>query len=139
MEWTNVASKGKGYRTMSLDGFEILVGKGAGDNDALTFRVAEARDFWLHVAGFSGSHVVVKNPQGLDSLPKEVLDAAATLAAWHSKARNAKGKVAVHICRVSDVSKPRGYPPGQVQLKRWDSLKVYPRDLGELDPSGQGA
>ena len=53
--------------------------------------------------------------------------------------RDAKGKVAVHICRVSDVSKPRGYPPGQVQLKRWDSLKVYPRDLGELDPSGQGA
>ena len=131
-----MASKGKGYRTMSLDGFEILVGKGAADNDALTFRVAEPRDLWLHVAGYSGSHVVVKNPQGLDSLPNEVLEQAATLAAWHSKARNAKGKVEVHICRVSDVSKPRGYPAGQVQLKRWSSIKVYPREIAGSDPAG---
>lgn len=121
---------------MSLDGFEILVGKGAADNDALTFRVAEARDLWLHVAGYSGSHVVVKNPQGLDSLPNEVLEKAATLAAWHSKARNAKGKVEVHICRVSDVSKPRGYPAGQVQLKRWSSIKVYPREIAGPEPPG---
>jgi predicted ribosome quality control (RQC) complex YloA/Tae2 family protein len=56
-----------------------------------------------------------------------VLIRAAELAAWHSKARGAKGKVEVHVCRVADVSKPRGFDRGQVLLRRWDSVKVYPR------------
>ncbi len=123
-----MASKGRGYRTEAVDGFEVLIGKGDADNDALTFGVAEPRDFWMHVAGPPGSHVVVRNPDGLDALPRSVLIRAAELAAWHSKARSAKGKVEVHVCRVADVSKPRGFDPGQVLLRRWDSVKVYPRE-----------
>jgi predicted ribosome quality control (RQC) complex YloA/Tae2 family protein len=122
-----MASKGKGFRTEIVDGFEVLVGKGDADNDALTFDVAEPRDFWMHVAGPAGIHVVVRNPDGLDALPRSVLVRAAELAAWHSKARGAKGKVEVHVCRVADVSKPRGFDRGQVLLRRWDSVKVYPR------------
>lgn len=117
-----------GYRTFVLDGFEILVGRSARDNDRLTLRVAEPQDVWLHAAGYAGSHVVVRNPEGLDPLPKPVLEAAAQLAAFHSKARHARGKVEVHVCRAADVRKPSGYPPGMVQLRRWDSLRVYPRE-----------
>ena len=120
-----MGSKGKGYRTETCEGFEILVGKGDADNDALTFGVAEPRDFWLHVSGPPGSHVVVRNPDNLDELPRPVLMRAAELAVWHSKARGAKGKVEVHVCRVSDVSKPRGFDPGQVLLRRWEAVKVY--------------
>jgi predicted ribosome quality control (RQC) complex YloA/Tae2 family protein len=111
-----------------LDGFEVLVGKGDADNDMLTFRVAEPRDFWLHVAGVPGSHVVVRNPDGLDDLPRAVAEEAARLAAWHSKARGSRGKVEVHLCRVADVSKAPGQPPGEVHLRRWTSLKVYVRE-----------
>jgi predicted ribosome quality control (RQC) complex YloA/Tae2 family protein len=57
-----------------------------------------------------------------------VAQRAAELAAWHSKARAARGKVEVHLCRVADVRKPRGFPAGTVELRRWESLKVYPRD-----------
>jgi len=124
-----VGSKGRGHRTEVVDGFEVLVGKGDADNDTLTFAVAEPRDFWLHVAGPAGSHVVVRNPDGLDALPRSVLIRAAELAAWHSKARGAKGKVEVHVCRVADVSKPRGFDPGQVLLRRWDAVKVYARGI----------
>ena len=120
-----MGSKGKGHRSELFEGFEILVGKGDADNDALTFGVGEPRDFWLHVSGPPGSHVVVRNPENLDELPKPVLMRAAELAVWHSKARAAKGKVEVHVCRVSDVSKPRGFDPGQVLLRRWDVVKVY--------------
>jgi predicted ribosome quality control (RQC) complex YloA/Tae2 family protein len=74
-------------RFTSPDGMEILVGRTARDNDELTFRVASQRDFWLHVAGTSGSHVIVRNPEGLPSLPRETVRYAATLAARHSKAR----------------------------------------------------
>ena len=122
-----MASKGRGYRRLEVEGFEILVGKGDVENDELTFGVADPRDWWLHVAGHSGSHVIVRNPDGLDALPRPVLQRAAELAAWHSKGRGA-GKLEVHVCRVADVSKPRGAPAGTVRLRRWMSLRVYPRD-----------
>ena len=123
-----MGSKGRGYRTVRVDGFEVLVGKGARTNDRLTTEVAEPRDLWLHVADYSGSHVVVRNPDDLPELPARVVQRAAELAVWHSKARDAGGKVEVHLCRAGDVRKPRGYPPGKVVLKRWESLKLYPPD-----------
>ena len=114
---------------MSVDGFEVLVGKGDADNDALTFGVAAPHDFWLHVAGPAGSHVVIRNPERLEALPRTVLERAAGLAAWHSKARDARGKVEVHLCRVADVSKPKGFEPGKVLLRKWRALRVYPRPV----------
>jgi predicted ribosome quality control (RQC) complex YloA/Tae2 family protein len=102
---------------------EILVGRTARDNDALTFQIASQRDFWLHVAGCAGSHVIVRNPEGLSTLPRETLRYAATLAARHSKARDA-GQVSVHVAQVKDVSKPKGVPPGQVSLKRYRSVRA---------------
>ena len=123
-----VGSKGRGYRSYEIDGFEILVGKGDADNDHLTFVLAAPRDLWLHVAGPAGSHVVVKNPDELDELPRPVVEHAAQLAAWHSKARGSRGKVEVHICRVADIRKPRGFDPGQVLLKRFEAVRVYARD-----------
>jgi len=128
-----MASKGRGHHALVVEGFEVLIGKGDSDNDALTFGVGEPRDFWMHVAGPPGSHLVVRNPDGLDALPRSVLVRAAELAAWHSKARGAKGKVEVHVCRVADVSKPRGFESGKVLLRRWDSVKVYPRGATDTE------
>ena len=130
-----MASRGRGYRVVELEGFEILVGRGDAENDRLTFGLAEPRDFWLHVAGPAGSHVVVRNPDALEELPRPVLERAAELAAWHSKARGARGKVEVHACRVADVKKPRGFAPGEVLLKRWEAVRVYPRGIEEEDRS----
>ena len=134
-----MGSEGRPYRTEVVDGFEVLVGKGDERNDTLTFGIGEPRDFWLHVSGVPGSHVVVRNPDDLDALPRPVLEAAASLAAWHSKARGARGKVEVHVCRVADVSKPRGFAPGEVRLRRWDAVRVYPRNpIATSDPHGNG-
>jgi predicted ribosome quality control (RQC) complex YloA/Tae2 family protein len=129
-----VGSKGRGYRSFQIDGFEVLVGKGSADNDRLTFGLAAPRDLWLHVAGPAGSHVVVRNPAELDEIPRAVVEQAAQLAAWHSKARGSRGKVEVHVCRVADVRKPRGFAPGKVLLKRWDAVRVYAKDPG---PAGE--
>ncbi len=126
-----MGSKGRPYRTVAVEGFEVLVGKGDTENDVLTFEVAAPHDFWLHVAGgVPGSHVVVRNPDGLEELPRPVLVAAAELAAWYSKARAAP-RVEVHVCRVADVSKPRGFPPGKVLIARWKRLRVRPRDAAQ--------
>jgi predicted ribosome quality control (RQC) complex YloA/Tae2 family protein len=76
---------------------------------------------------------VVRNPLELDELPRPVLERAAELAAWHSKARGARGKVEVHVCRVADIRKPKGFAPGQVLLKRWDAVRVYPRGFPDAE------
>jgi predicted ribosome quality control (RQC) complex YloA/Tae2 family protein len=123
-----MGSPGRGFRVHLVESFEVLVGKGDADNDRLTFRVAEPHDFWFHVASLPGSHVIVRNPDRLETLPRAVLERAAALAAFHSKARGSRGKVEVHACRVSDVSKPRGLAPGQVLLRRFDALRVYAKE-----------
>ena len=120
-----MSSKGRPYRTLDVDGFAVLVGKNDADNDRLTFEVAEPEDIWMHVSGYSGSHVVVRNPDKV-TIPRPVLERAAELAAWYSKARDA-GKVEVHVCRAADVSKPKGFADGKVMLARWSRLRVYPK------------
>ncbi len=126
-------SKGRRYRTVTIEGFEILVGKAAKDNDYLTLKVAKPYDLWLHVAGVAGSHVVVRNPGQLPEFPKPIVERAAEYAAYYSKAREARGKVEVHVSWASDVRKERGAPAGEVTLRRWDSVRVYPRALAEDD------
>ena len=112
-------------RFVSPDGYTVLVGKAAVDNDTLTFKLGAPRDFWLHVAAESGSHVIVRNPEGVSRLPRETLRFAAALAAGYSKARSG-GRVAVHACTCADVHKPRGYPPGMVTLDRFEIVQVTP-------------
>jgi hypothetical protein len=118
--------KGAAFRSVMVDGFEVLIGKGDAENDQLTFKVADNLDFWLHVASHPGSHVVIRNPDKLSELPRSVIERAAELAAYHSKARDG-GKVEVHLARIADISKPRGYAPGKVILKKWVGLRVYPK------------
>jgi len=123
---TQVGSKGRPYKTIDVEGFEVLVGRGDEENDRLTFEVAEPDDLWLHVAGGTpGSHVVVRNPERLAALPERVVRRAAALTAWHSKARAAR-RVEVHVCRVADVTKRRGAPAGEVVLRRWEAVRVAP-------------
>jgi len=119
-------------RFVSPDGMTVLVGRTAEDNDVLSLKLGAPRDFWFHVAGESGSHVVVRNPEGLDRLPKETERFAAALAAGYSKARHG-GRVAVHACTCADVSKPRGLPPGKVVLDRCRTVRVAPwrPDMGD--------
>src|SRR5215475_11780582 len=112
-------------RFVSPDGLIVLVGKTAADNDLLSLKLGAPRDFWLHVASESGSHVVVRNPENLQRLPRETQRFAAALAAGHSRARHG-GRVAVHLARCADVSKPRGFAPGKVLLARYETVQASP-------------
>jgi predicted ribosome quality control (RQC) complex YloA/Tae2 family protein len=124
-----MAGSGQGWHEIDVDGYHVLVGRSARDNDELTFRVARPRDLWLHAAGHAGSHVVIRAPESGADIPRAVIERAAAYAAWHSKARNARGKVEVHVCRAADIRKPRGAPAGTVELRRWDVVRVYPREI----------
>jgi len=115
------------YKTFtSSDGFEILVGNQARDNDYLTFKVASSQDFWFHVAATPGAHVIVRNPDKLKRLPKQTLGEAASLAAYYSKNRKG-GQVVVSYTQRQNVRKERGTPAGQVTLKKHKIAKANPK------------
>jgi predicted ribosome quality control (RQC) complex YloA/Tae2 family protein len=118
------------FRT--ADGFVILVGRTAADNDRLTFQMASPHDFWLHAAEQSGAHVVVRNPGKLSELPRPALLAAAQIAAHFSRARG-KGKVEVHYTLRKYVRKGRGFAPGRVTLRNHRTLNVEPAIPGKED------
>jgi predicted ribosome quality control (RQC) complex YloA/Tae2 family protein len=118
----------------SPDGMIVLVGRTARDNDVLSLKLASPGDFWFHVAGESGSHVVVRNPDGLDSLPRDTKRFAASLSAGYSKARRG-GTVAVHMARAGDVTKSRGLPPGKVHLRRFTTVYARPIRIDEEEDS----
>lgn len=121
-----MASKGKPYRTVIVGDFEVLIGRGSDENDALTFHVAEPHDTWLHVGGGTpGSHVVLRNPEK-KPIPRDVLETVAAYTAHYSKARGA-AKVEVDYCLASQVKKPRGAPAGLVELASWKTLRVAPK------------
>jgi len=111
---------------LSSDGFEILVGRTARDNDYLTFKVAKPNDLWLHTGDYSGSHVVVRNATRKD-VPHRTLIEAAQLAAQFSQARK-DPKVDVHYTQRKFVSKPKGAAPGLVRLMRFKNITVEPKE-----------
>lgn len=120
--------KVSGYRSfVSSDGFEILVGRGAKDNDTLTFRVGKAMDLWLHASDYPGSHVIVRNPNRKEIPPKTLLEAA-QLAAFYSQAKK-EAKAAVNYTQQKHVSKIKGGAPGLVRISTFKTIMVEPKKL----------
>lgn len=106
------------------DGWEALAGRTDADNDILSLKTAAPNDLWFHVHGLSGSHVILRGPEG-EKPDTARIKTAAAIAAWHSKARNA-GIVPVSCTEAKHVSKPRGAKPGTVHIKREKNIKVRP-------------
>ena len=109
-------------------GWKVLTGRTDVDNDYLSLRVARPRDWWFHVRGMPGSHVILQGPPG-EEASRQTLKRAAAIAAYHSKARGG-GIVAVSCTRARYVTKPRGAKVGTVQIRKEIVLKVRPA-LGE--------
>jgi len=105
--------------------FDIYVGKNSENNDELTQRFAKKDDLWLHARGVGGSHVVIKRKPSKD-FPKEVIEYAAQLAAYYSKAKGS-GLVPVIYTPKKFVRKPKGANPGQVLVEKEEVTMVEPR------------
>ena len=105
-------------------GWTVLAGRTDADNERLSLRIARRDDWWFHVRGLPGSHVILQGPPGAHP-DRETLRRAAAVAAYHSKAR-AGGEVAVSCTQARYVSKPRGAPVGTVQIRKETLLKVRP-------------
>ena len=111
------------YKIQEFEGFTILIGRSAADNDILSMEVASPNDFWLHAASVPGSHVVVRNPDNLSELPSNVLQEAAKQAVTNSKAKGQLG-VPVVLGRARDLSKPPGAAVGEIHISQYKTIKV---------------
>ena len=104
--------------------WKVLAGRTDADNDYLSLKAAAADDWWFHVRGMPGSHVILKCPAGREP-DRETLKRAAAIAAYHSKAHGG-GIVAVSCTRARYVTKTKGAKPGSVRIRKESVLKVRP-------------
>ena len=110
------------YRLPS--GWKVLVGRTDAANDHLSLKVARPNDWWFHVRGMPGSHVILQGLPG-EEPDRQTLKRAAVIAAYHSKAREA-GVVAVSGTRARYVTKPGDAKAGTVRIRKEVVFKVRP-------------
>jgi predicted ribosome quality control (RQC) complex YloA/Tae2 family protein len=119
------------YKVATLStGLTVYIGRDGADNDRTTFEFAKPYELWFHAQQCPGSHVVIKFPNKSFKPSKREIDEAASLAAWHSKARNNKLVPVVYAER-RYVRKPRKAKPGLVTVEREKSVMVEPRPSRE--------
>lgn len=127
----SLRSGGRAPRTeprqyVSPDNYQVLVGRNARQNDALTFDQAGPNDMWLHARGVAGSHVVILS--GGRPVPEATLEFAAALAAYYSQART-HGAVDVAYTPRKNVHRVRGggAHPGLVTVREEQVIRVRPQ------------
>ncbi len=111
----------------SSSGLKIWVGKSASKNDILTFNYARGSDWWLHVSGFSGSHVIIRVNKNVDP-DHEALQDALQLALHYSKAKQ-EGGADVCVTQKKYVSRFGKKQPGKVQISKHKIVYV------KIDPN----
>ena len=108
----------------TVDGWYILVGRDANENDELLRHHVRGDDLWLHVRDFPGGYVFVKARKG-KTVPLEILLDAANLAVYYSKARNA-GKTDLYYTHVKYLRRAKNGPKGLVLPTQEKNLCIEP-------------
>ncbi|MEO0408528.1 MAG: NFACT RNA binding domain-containing protein [Cyanobacteria bacterium P01_A01_bin.135] len=113
------------YRYQAPSGFEIWVGRNNRQNDELTFKVATEYDLWFHTQEIPGSHLLLRLDPGAVAQEAD-LQAAADLAAYHSRARQSDQAPVVYTS-LKHVYKPKGAKPGMVIYKEETVIWGHPQ------------
>lgn len=95
-----------------IDGWYILVGRDATENDELLRHHVKGSDMWFHVRDFSGGYVFVKNRPG-KTVPLEIMLYAGNLAVYYSKARK-NGSADLYYTQVKHLRRAKNGPKGLV-------------------------
>lgn len=112
------------FKRFDYQGFEIWVGKNSKNNDLLTQKYTYKEDLWLHAKDVSGSHVVIKYQAG-KPFPSDVIEKAASLAAYYSK-RSSDTLCPVIVTPKKYVRKTKDLVDGQVIVDKEEVVMVVP-------------
>lgn len=109
------------------NGMELMIGKNNKENDYLTTKIADKQDIWFHTKDIPGSHVILRtHGASMDSIDANTIYTAASIAAYHSKAKNSS-KVPVDYVQARYVKKPAGAKPGMVIFTNNRTVYVDPK------------
>jgi predicted ribosome quality control (RQC) complex YloA/Tae2 family protein len=126
------ASPEEQFRRFPIDDrHTVFVGRTDKENDILTHHFASTQDLWFHAQGVSGSHVILKGAHR--STPAAVIEKAAAIAAYFSKARHS-ATVPVIYAEKRYVRKPRKAKPGTAICLRGKTIFVSPEIPREQKP-----
>lgn len=117
----------------TINGWYILVGRDANENDELLRHFVRGEDLWLHVRDFPGGYVFIKAQKG-KTVPLEILLDAANLAVYYSKARK-NTKVDLYYTHVKYLRRAKNGPKGLVIPTQEKNLCITPdkQRLSTLD------
>ena len=115
------------FKQLTIDGYQVLIGKNAKQNDELTLKHAKPNDLWLHAKDVTGSHVVIKNKPG-HNYPKNTIEKVAQIAAFYSK-RKTDSLCPVIYTPKKFVRKRKGLPPGAVLVEKQKVILVEPKNI----------
>ncbi len=114
------------FWTFEYKGFTIWAGRDAKNNDELTMKWTHKNDLWLHARDVPGSHVIIRHQSG-KPFPKDVIEYAASIAAWNSK-RKTEALCAVIVTPKKFVRKKKGAPAGSVIVDREEVILIEPKN-----------
>ena len=106
------------------NGWYILVGRDANENDELLRHHVRGDDLWMHVRDFPGGYVFIKSQKG-KTVPLEILIDAANLAVHYSKART-NSKVDLYYTHVKYLRRAKNGPKGLVIPTQEKNLCITP-------------
>ena len=105
-----------------VEGWTILVGRTAAENDELLRRHVKGLDMWFHTRDYAGGYVFVKNRPG-KTIPLSIMLCAGNLAVYHSKARKA-AKADLYYTQVKHLRRAKDGPKGLVLPSQEKNLLV---------------
>ena len=95
-----------------INGWHIMVGRTASENDELLRHYVKGQDWWLHARDWHGGYVFIKNQNG-KSIPLDTLLDAGNLALFYSKGRK-NGKGDLYYTQVKYLRRAKNAPKGTV-------------------------
>jgi hypothetical protein len=113
------------FKVFEVEGFTIWVGKSAKDNDEMLRNYVHKDDLWLHARQVPGSHVIIRR-KGMPSVPQQVVERAASLAAFYSKLKT-DSLSPVIVTEAKFVRKVKGSAPGSVVVDKEKVILVAPK------------
>lgn len=117
----------------TVDGWYILVGRDANENDELLRHHVRGSDMWFHTRDYPGGYVFVKYRAG-KTIPLEIMLDAGNLAVYYSKARKA-GKADLYYTQVKHLRRAKNGPKGLVLPTQEKNLNIIldQKRLSRLD------
>lgn len=105
-----------------IEGWTVIVGRTATENDELLRHFVKGQDMWLHTRDYAGGYVFIKGKKD-KTIPLEILLYAGNLAVYHSKARK-NGQADLYYTQVKHLRRAKNGPKGLVLPTQEKNLLV---------------